>query len=257
MTVIETYVPGTFCWADLGSPNAAAAKQFYTSLFGWTIEDRPMGPDATYTMLNLAGKAVAALYQQEPQPGMPPHWISYISVDSADELSLRTRALGGTVLMDAFDVLDVGRMAMIQDPTGGVVALWEPKRHIGAGVMGEVNALCWNELATNDTAAAGRFFQELLGWRLEPQRLGTVPYTFFKRGDASAGGMMQIGSDWGPVPTHWLVYFAVGDCDVSVARARTLGAQVKVPPSEIAGVGRFAVLEDPHGATFAIIRLAM
>ncbi len=257
MTVIETYVPGTFCWADLGTSDAAAAKRFYTGLFGWSLEDRPMGADANYTMFSLSGNSVAALYQQEPtQPGVPPHWLSYISVDSADAAARRTRELGGSILMDAFDVFDVGRMALIQDPSGAVVALWEPKRHIGAGVVGEPGTLCWNELATTDTAAAGRFFEGLLGWRSEPRQLGGVPYTMFMRDEATAGGMMQIGPDWGPVPPHWLVYFAVTDCDESADRARVLGAKVKVPSSDIPGVGRFAVLEDPQGAVFAIIRLA-
>jgi predicted enzyme related to lactoylglutathione lyase len=257
MTVIETYAPGTFCWADLGTPDAAAAKRFYTGLFGWRFEDRPMGPDATYTMFSLQGKSVAALYQQEPQqPGMPPHWLSYISVDSAADVAHRTRELGGTVLMEAFDVLDVGRMALIQDPSGGVVALWEPRRHIGAGVVGEPNTLCWHELATTDVAGAGQFFGELFGWQREVQQLGAVAYTMFTRDEGSAaGGMMQIGPDWGPVPPHWLIYFAVADCEASAERARELGASVKVPPSDIPGIGRFAVLEDPQGAAFAIIRL--
>jgi predicted enzyme related to lactoylglutathione lyase len=258
MTVIETYVPGTFCWADLGTPDAAAAKRFYTGLFGWTFEDRPMGVDAVYTMFSVGTHPVAALYQQEPQPpGAPPHWLSYICVESAADTALRTRELGGTVLMDAFDVLDVGRMALIQDPSGAVVALWEPKRHIGAGIVGEPNTLCWNELATADTAVAGRFFRDLLGWKSELKQLGAVPYTTFMRDESGpAGGMMAIGPDWGPVPPHWLVYFAVSDCDASAERARVLGAMVKVPPSDVPGIGRFAVLEDPQGAAFAIIRLA-
>jgi predicted enzyme related to lactoylglutathione lyase len=258
MTVIETYVPGTFCWADLGTPDAAAAKRFYTGLFGWTFEDRPMGADAVYTMFSVGAHPVAALYQQEPQsPGAPPHWLSYICVESTTDTARRTRELGGTVLMDAFDVLDVGRMALIQDPSGAVVALWEPKRHIGAGIVGEPNTLCWNELATSDTAVAGRFFRDLLGWKSELQQLGAVPYTTFRRDESGpAGGMMAIGPDWGPVPPHWLVYFAVSDCDASAERARVLGAMVKVPPSDVPSIGRFAVLEDPQGAAFAIIRLA-
>jgi uncharacterized protein len=258
MTVIETSVPGTFCWADLGTPNASAAKRFYTGLFGWSFEDRPMSPDATYTMFSIGGNAVAALYQQEPQqPGLPPQWLSYICVESAADTARRAKALGGTVLMDAFEVLDVGRMALIQDPSGAVVALWEPRRHIGAGIVGEPNTLCWNELATTDTAAAGQFFGDLLGWRSEPRQLGAVPYTMFMRGESGpAGGMVAIGPDWEPVPPHWLVYFAVSDCDESAERGRSLGAKVKVPPSDIPGIGRFAVLEDPQGAAFAIIRLA-
>jgi len=256
MTVVETYVPGTFCWADLGTRDAAAAKHFYTGLFGWSPEDRPIGAGACYTMFSIEGKSVAALYQQEPQPGLPPHWLSYISVESADATVRRTRELGGTVVDDAFDVLDVGRMAVIQDPSGGVVALWEPKRHIGAGVVGEVNTLCWNELATRDPGGAGRFFHGLLGWRAESQQMGQVPYTQFRQGGMWAAGMVEIGPDLGSVPPHWLVYFAVADCDASAAKARALGGTVKVSPNDVEGVGRFAILEDPQGAAFAIIRLA-
>lgn len=256
MTVMETYAPGTFCWADLGTPDAAAAKRFYTGLFGWAFEDRPSGPDTTYTMFTLEGRSIAALYQQDSQPqGAPPHWLSYICVESAENMARRATGLGGTVLVEAFEVLDVGRMAVIQDPSAAVVALWEPKRHLGAGVVGEPGSMCWNELATSDAAAAGRFFSDLLGWTRNQRQIGSTSYTVFERGDASVGGMIQIGPDWGPVPPHWLVYFAVGDCDASADRARELGATVKVPPSDIPGVGRFSMLADPQGAVFAILRL--
>ncbi len=256
MTVMDTYAPGTFCWADLGTPDAAAAKRFYTSLFEWSFEDRPIGTDAAYTMFSVNGKAVAALYQAPSNPGIPPHWLSYISVESADETVTLALNLGGTIIDEAFDVFDVGRMAVIQDPTGGVVALWEPKRHIGAGIVGEANTLCWNELATTDTAAAAGFYQSLLGWRAQTEQMGSIPYTLFRRGDSSAAGMMQIGAGSGPMPPHWLVYFAVDDCDACARRARSLGAAVRAEPFDIEGVGRVAALEDPQGAGFAVIRLA-
>jgi predicted enzyme related to lactoylglutathione lyase len=259
MTVTYTHAPGTFCWADLGTPDAAAAKRFYTGLFGWHYDDRPAGPDATYTMFDLGGKAVAALYQQDPHQlaqGVPPHWLSYLSVESADDTAQRTRGLGGTVIMDPFDVLDVGRMALIQDPTGAVVALWEPRRHVGAGVVGEPSALCWNELATTSVAQAGAFYSGLLGWAAEPQRMGTFTYTYFRKGERSCGGMMQIRPEWGPVPPHWLVYFAVDDCDERASRAQQLGGRLRAPPSDVPEVGRFAVVQDPHGAVFAIIKVS-
>ncbi|HEU5040241.1 MAG TPA: VOC family protein, partial [Gemmatimonadales bacterium] len=155
MAVVDTYAPGRFCWVDLGTSDTAAAKGFYTGLFGWTVEDRPMGNGAFYTMLFSGGRSVAALYQQDPQQqamGIPPNWLSYICVESADRSAELAGKLGGTVLMDAFDVLDVGRMAMIQDPTGAVVALWEPRTHQGAEMVEEPNTLAWNELETGDTA---------------------------------------------------------------------------------------------------------
>ena len=255
MPLIDTYAPGTFCWADLGTPDAAAATRFYTALFGWTAEDRPMGPDAAYTMLTIDGRSVAALYQQEPAAaGTPPEWLSYISVGSVAESAERAKALGGAVLMEPFDVLDVGRMAMVQDPTGAVVALWEPRRHAGAGLIAEPNAICWNELATTDTGRASDFYTSLLDWSAEAQPTGTAAYTLFTDGGAPRGGMMTIAAEWGPVPPSWLVYFAVSDCEGQTALAQSLGGAVRLPPTDAKGVGRFAVLVDPQGAVFAVIQ---
>jgi uncharacterized protein len=255
MPVMETYAPGTFCWADLGSPDAAAAKRFYTALFGLTAEDRPMGPDAFYTMLTADGRSVAALYQQEPAPaGSPAQWLSYISVGSVNQSAQRAKELGGVVLMDPFDVLDVGRMAMVQDPTGAVVALWEPRRHAGAALTGEPNAICWNELATTDTERAGAFYASLFGWSTETQDTGSGTYTMFTAAGAPRGGMMAIPTDVGSVPPHWKIYFAVNDCDGQTTLAQSLGGTVRFPPTDAAGAGRYSVLADPQGAVFAVIQ---
>jgi predicted enzyme related to lactoylglutathione lyase len=255
MPVIETYAPGTFCWAELGTPDPAAAKRFYTSLFGWTAEDRPIGPDEFYTMLHRKGRSVGALYRQDPaQQGAPSHWLSYISVASANDATRHAKELGGTALMDPFDVLDVGRMALVQDPTGAVVALWEPRRHAGAEIVGEPGSMCWNELATTDPARAGAFYTSLLGWTAESHPMGTTSYTMFTDQGAPRGGMMTLLPAWGAVP-HWLVYFAVSDIEGQTALAQSLGGSVRVPPAETPGVGRFSVLADPQGAAFAAIEL--
>jgi uncharacterized protein len=254
MPLIDSYAPGTFCWADLGTPDAAAATRFYTALFGWTAEDRPMGPDASYTMLHADGRSVAALYQQEASHHGPPHWLSYISVASASDAAARARALGGTLLMEPFDVLDVGRMAMVQDPAGAVVALWEPRRHAGAGVAGEPSSICWNELATTDTTRAGGFYTALLGWSADTRPMGDTEYTRFSAEGVPRGGMTAT-LPGGPVPPHWLVYFAVNDCKGTTVLAQSLGGTVRVPPTDAPGVGRFSVLADPPGAVFAVIEL--
>jgi predicted enzyme related to lactoylglutathione lyase len=258
MTIVTTHAPGTFCWADLGTTDAAAAKRFYTGLFGWKYEDMPMGEGADYTMFERGGNWVAALYPQDTQQqsqGIPPHWLSYVAVDSADQAAERTRSLGGTVLMDPFDVFEVGRMAVIEDPTGAVVALWEARTHPGAGIVGEPNSLCWNELNTADPDRAAAFYTGLLGWQTEQQPMGDFVYTYFKQGERRNGGMMRITPDMGPIPPHWAVYFAVDDCDAKTALASQLGGKVLVPPSDVPDVGRFAILQDPQGAAFAIIRL--
>jgi predicted enzyme related to lactoylglutathione lyase len=259
MSVTATHAPGTFSWADLGTPDPASAKRFYTRLFGWTFDDRPIGGGEYYTMLQKDGKAVAALYAQqadERSAGIPPHWLSYITVESADRTTSRAAELGGTVLAPPFDVMEHGRMAVIQDPTGGVVALWEPRNHPGAGLLGEPGALCWNELCTREPARAGAFYADLLGWARETMPMPGFEYTVFKRGEQPAGGMMAIQPEWGAMPPHWEVYFAVSDCDGTAADAARLGGSVMKEPADIPGVGRFAVLRDPQGATFSVLQPA-
>ncbi len=255
MPVMDMYAPGAFCWADLGTPDAAAATRFYTTLFGWTADDRPIGPDGFYTMLSVGGRAVAALYQLEPAAAGPrPQWLSYISVANASAAAERARALGGAILMEPFDVLDVGRMTMVQDPTGAVVALWEPRRHAGAGLVGEPNSMYWNELATDDPERAGVFYCGLLDWSAESGQVAREGYTRFTNAGTPRGGMTAIAPAWGPVPPSWLLYFAVSDCEGHVALAQSLGGAVRLPPTEAGGAGRFAMLVDPQGAVFAVIQ---
>ena len=259
MSTTATHAPGTFSWADLGTPDPAAAKRFYTGLFGWSFEDRPISNGEYYTIFDVGGKSVAALYNQmadQRAAGIPPHWLSYVSVESADQAATRAGELGGTVLAPAFDVMEAGRMAVIQDPTGGVLAVWEPRKSPGAGLLGEAGALCWNELCTRDPGRAATFYGALFGWAPEAMAMPGFEYTVFKRGDQPAGGAMPIQAEWGDMPPHWSVYFAVEDCDACAATATRLGGSVLTPPTDIPGVGRFAVLRDPQGANFSVLQPA-
>jgi len=254
MATITQHAPGTFCWPELATTDQARAKEFYARLFGWSFDDSPSGEGQVYTMLKLGERPVGALFQMgKEQQDKPPHWASYVAVTSADETAATAKQLGGKLMMEPFDVMDVGRMAVIQDPQGAVVAVWQAKKHTGAGVLDEPGALCWTELMTSDTASAARFYTGLFGWTSEAKPMGPTTYTVFKRGEKSAGGMMGISPEMGPVPPHWLAYFAVGDCDESVAEAIMLGGQVMVPPTDVPGVGRYAILTDPQGAAFAVI----
>jgi uncharacterized protein len=252
------YKPGTFCWVELGTSDSAAAKNFYTQLFGWDHEDKPMGPEGAYTLLKLNGKDVGGLYELMPEmkaQEIPPHWLSYVSVENADEVAEKAKAEGATLLNGPFDVFTLGRMAVVQDPTGAVFALWQAKEHTGAGIYNAPNSFTWNELGTNDTQKAGQFYSNLFGWTRENFPDSPIEYTMFKNGDRGNGGMYGITPDMGPIPPHWLVYFAVDDCDAKVQRATELGANVMKPADDIPGVGRFAILTDPQGAAFAVIKL--
>jgi predicted enzyme related to lactoylglutathione lyase len=255
MAEIKKHEPGTFCWVELATNDGPAAKKFYTSLFDWGVNDVPSDA-GTYSMVQKKGKDAGALYEQGPQEkAIPPHWNSYVRVDSADDTAAKAKKLGGTVLLGPFDVMEHGRMAVIQDPAGAVFSLWEPKDHIGAEVVGEPSSFCWNELYTSDAKKAGDFYASLFGWSREPMQTPTGEYTIFKKGDAQAAGMMQISKEMEAMPPHWMVYFAVDDSDRTVQKAKGMGAQVMVPPTDIPNIGRFAILNDPQGADFAVIRL--
>jgi uncharacterized protein len=252
------YKPGTFCWVELGTTNGEAAKTFYTKLFGWDFTDSPIGPGKVYTMLKLNGKDVGALYEMPTEmtaQGIPPHWLSYAATTSADETASKAKSLGATLMKEPFDVFDVGRMAVIQDPTGAVFAIWQAGTHKGAGVVNVPGAFCWNELATTDTARDGDFYTGLFGWGKDTQNFGPMEYTMFSNGDRAAGGMFKLTPEMAGIPPHWLVYFAVDDCDAKVRKATELGASTMKPADDIPGIGRFAILRDPQGAAFAVIKL--
>lgn len=255
-----SFAPGTFCWVELGTSDSAGAKEFYTKLFGWDYIDNPVGPDMVYTMLKLDGKDVGALYQLLPDmkaQGIPPHWLSYVSVASADETAAKAKELGGTLMKGPFDVSTVGRMAVVQDPTGAVFALWQAGTHHGASTGNAPGSVCWNELGTTDATKASAFYTGMFGWTVDTKTFEPLAYTIFQNGERGAGGMYQLTPEMGNVPPHWLVYFAVDDCDAKVELASSLGATVMKPADDIPGTGRFAILIDPQGAAFAIIKLEM
>lgn len=252
------YKPGTFCWADLVTTDTASAKRFYTSLFGWEATDVPAGP-SVYTMFRQDEKDVCALYElsaEMAKQGVPAHWQSYASVANVDESAAKATELGGNVIAPPMDVMEAGRMAVVQDPTGAHFALWQANKNIGAGIVNEPFALCWNELLTRDTEAAVKFYAGLFGWTTNQSTspMGAV-YTGFKNGNDLAGGMLEIRPEWGPVPPNWVVYFSVDNCDAIIEKATGLGAKAVMPAMDIPEVGRICQLHDPLGAYFAIIQL--
>jgi predicted enzyme related to lactoylglutathione lyase len=209
-----------------------------------------------YTMLRLGGRSVGGLYRLNASlPGAPPNWMSYVSVRSAAGTAERARELGGAVIQDAFDVMELGRMAVLQDPVGALFCVWEPLGTQGAEVRDEPGAFCWNELSAGNTAKAGPFYEGLFGWTRQEIAL-PHPYTRFLLGGREVAGMYPLPPEQAEaMPASWMVYFAVTDCDGSARTAERLGGSVHVGPQDIPGVGRFAMLRDPQGAWFSIIRL--
>jgi predicted enzyme related to lactoylglutathione lyase len=255
MPHIDKYPAGAFVWVELGTTDQAAAKNFYGSLFGWTANDMPMGPDDQYTIFQLDGRDTAAAYTLRPDMsgGAPPNWMPYISVSSADDGAARAAQMGGKVVGGPMDVFDAGRMAVVQDPTGATFALWQPKGNQGIGIAGVDGTLCWADLMTTDVALARQFYAVLFGWDISPGQNDPAGYLHIKNGETFIGGMPPVGPQTG-VPPHWLLYFLASDCDGMVAKAKSLGANIYYGPTTMEGVGRWAVVADPQGAAFAIFQ---
>jgi hypothetical protein len=246
------YPPGAFCWTDLTTTDQEAAKAFYGGLFGWEAEDMPVDDGVFYSMQRLRGKDVAAISpqpQQQRDAGVPPTWNSYVSVDSADASVERAKELGATVHAPAFDVLEAGRMGVIQDPQGAFFLVWEPRQHFGAALVNEPGALVWNELNTTDPAGVTPFYSGLFGWEIEQAQGSAEPYLSIKNGDANNGGISKLAQPG--VPPHWLVYFAAEDIDEAIAKVQQLGGSKMVGPIDI-HIAKIAVVSDPQGAFFAL-----
>ena len=254
MPRVESYAPGTPSWVDLASHDVAASVAFYGDLFGWASPE--LAPEAGgYRMFEVDGVPVAGV-RPIMMEGQPPAWTTYVSVDDADAAVAAMSAAGGTVFVPPMDVLDVGRMAVFADPTGAACAVWQPRAHIGAGLVNEAGALVWTELSTRDTAAAADFYTSVFGWTASAMDMGGTEYTEWQLGGAGIAGMMAMPDEVpAEVPSYWLAYFGTEDCDAAVARASSSGATVLVAPTDIPP-GRFAILVDPAGATFAVITMA-
>ena len=255
MADIDHAVPGSFCWMELSTTDQNAAKAFYTSLFGWKANDAPIGPQQFYTMFQLDGREVAAGYtmmKDERAMGIPSHWNLYIAVENADASAARAAELGGKVLAPPFDVMESGRMAVIQDPTGAIFHIWQPNRHPGIRVSNVPGSFCWADLNTGDAAAASAFYSGLFGWKIAPGENDPSGYLHISNGETMIGGVPSAEQRDPNAPPHWLLYFQSADCDATTASAAELGGRAFMGPMSLEGVGRFSVVADPQGAVFSL-----
>lgn len=248
------YPEGLFTWVDLTTGDTEAARRFYSGLFGWEARDipTPMGPP--YTMFSIEAGVVAGMGPTPPGSSMPATWSSYINVADLDRVASRVAGAGGRVVMPAMQVMDQGRMAMIADPSGAVVGLWQPEAHSGADVFNVPGSLTWNELQSRDLQVAMQFYTALLDWVWQPGPndywMGSIPLE-------SAAERMNCGAMAMPegvpaeVPSYWAVYFATEDCDRTMARAVELGGSIFLPAMEM-GPGRFGGICDPTGGMFMV-----
>ena len=246
MTEQKSYPPGDFCWTELTTADWKKASDFYTSLLGVTANPMAFDPSQPpYVMLQKNGKNVCALFENKT---VKPAWLSYVNVVSADETAKKAKSLGAKLLQEPFDVMDVGRMATVQDKQGAKFAIWQAKRHKGADVINEPGTMCWNELSTNDIESARKFYSGLFGWKLKISK----DYTEAHARDVATAGMHDMAKE---MPPFWMPYFAVTDTDATVKKAKSMGVKNAFDPRDIPDVGRFSIMEDPQGATVAVIAL--
>jgi predicted enzyme related to lactoylglutathione lyase len=258
MANIDKHPAGSFCWVELATTDQKAAKTFYTSLFGWAVEDNPMGPDDFYSMFKLSGRDTGAAYsmrKEQRAQGVPPHWMVYIAVENADKSVAKAAQAGGTVLSPAFDVMDAGRMGVIQDPTGAIFSLWEPKRSQGITISGD-NSFCWADLSTPNSERAGKFYAELFGWQLMKDEKDPSGYIHIKNGEHFIGGIPPAEHRNPNSPPHWLIYFQVADVQAATAKAGQLGGKVLMPVRQMENVGTWSIVSDPQGAVFSLFKSA-
>ncbi|MFI5764628.1 MULTISPECIES: VOC family protein [unclassified Streptomyces] len=253
------YKPGTPCWIDLMVPDQQAAIDFYADLFGWQGE---IGPPETggYSVCTLKGKPVAGIMKamnpdgSVPDPMPPTVWTTYLATDAIDATLKSVTDAGGTAVMPPMDVMDLGRMAVIADPTGAVVGLWQAGTFDGAGIVNEHGALIWNELSTSDIAAASAFYSAVLPVTTTPSEMPEAAgYTEFQVDGRAVAGMMDLTNLPPGTPPNWIPYFSADDVDEIQAAATRAGGNVIAPAFDMAA-GRMAVLTDPQGAVFAVIK---
>jgi predicted enzyme related to lactoylglutathione lyase len=258
MTTMTRYPHGVPSWLDLATPDPAASKAFYAELFGWDYTDDPTDrPGVVYTMARKDGRTVAGmmlLSEEMAAAGMPPVWSTYVTVTDLEAIAARVEPAGGRLLQPPMEVMDSGRMAVLSDPAGAVISMWEAKNHIGAEVVNEHGALTWNELITPDPAAVTGFYGEVFGWTSETAPMPSGDYTVFHveggdpQGIAGAMALPEPG-----MPAFWGVYFHVDDATATAARAAELGATTLMEATAMEGVGTMAALTDPQGAAFSIM----
>ena len=243
---------GTFVWYEHMTRDVRGAISFYSDLFGWKTQ--PFGDH--YTMwVGSQGPlgGVMEVDDEAAKAGAHPAWMAHVQVADLDATVAKVRKLGGKVHKEPTDIPTVGRFAVIADPQGAVVLVFQPQTVMAPHDVAKDGEFCWNELMTSDSEAGWRFYSELFGWKvLEQMDMGPMGvYRVFGLGDRRLGGMMTIPKG-NPMPPMWIYYASTSDLDASLGRAKGKGGKVINGPMDVPGGGRIAQLTDPQGVVFAL-----
>jgi predicted enzyme related to lactoylglutathione lyase len=238
------YPAGTPCWVNLATTDIEDAKAFYGAVFGWTVRDTPA---IDYAFFEVGGAAVAGL--QAVQPGAPPAWATYVAVDDVDAAVARAGELGAGIVEAGLDIPEHGRMAVLTDPGGAYVLLWQAREFPGAALVNGVGAWSWSDLQTTDPDGAIPFYRELFGWEIAPIEASGGVYWSIATGGRGIGGVMR--SLQAPQP-FWTTYIGVADVDATLATVVAEGGRKLAGPFPVP-TGRFAMATDRQGALICVL----
>ena len=255
---MERIAPGEFCWVELATSDRAAALAFYAGLFGWSTVEQQMGPAGrrfTYSILSLGDRYVGSMYEllaEQRERGVAPHWLPFVAVESVDRIVRRAEELGAACLVDPVELLQAGRVAILEDPTGASFAVWEARHLLGFQVRDEPGSPCSFELATADGKGAVEFYGALFGWANKGPAKSARETVVLAKGDLPVAGVTALpaGRDLAPC---WTTHFAVTDRDASCRKIESAGGKVASAPAQAPGDPRSAAVADPHGASFSIV----
>lgn len=269
MSERERYPAGVPCWVETLQPDPRAAREFYGGLFDWEFAGpgpMPGGLPGEYFVARANDREIAGIGSL-PDLGGPaaPAWSTYVRVDGVDEAVERAKEAGGGLIVGPLDALPAGRLAVLSDPAGAVISVWEARAREGAQLVNEPGAWTMSSLHTSDPDGARTFYGALFGWQAEPLGpveagltlwrlpgyLGGEAWQPMPRDVVAAMASTSADGSTAAVPTHWSVSFLVDDADATVERAAGLGGTLVVPPQDTPGF-RSAALADPQGAVFSI-----
>jgi predicted enzyme related to lactoylglutathione lyase len=256
MAEAKTAVAHKPIWLDLSSSDAAASRDFYSNLFGWKVEVNPDPQYGGYALAKIGGKDVAGI-GPKMSPDAPTAWLVYIASSDAADTVKKAKAAGGNVLGEPMQVGPQGTMAIIQDPSGAVIGVWQAAQMAGSPVIGQANTFGWAELNSRGFDKAEPFYKKVFGWGDKKSAMGEGQgeYTeFLVNGESIAGGMEMNPMVPAQVPSYWLAYFTVADVDKAHEKATAAGAKSMLEPQEFPG-GRFSILTDPQGAAFGLLKM--
>ncbi len=249
----DNALAGAPCWIDLTTSDPERSREFYARLFGWTPGE-PNEEFGGYFEFFRDGAPVAGGMQNRPEFGAPDQWAVYLSVADARKTMEAALAKGARQEVEPMEVGDLGTMAVITDPGGATIGMWQAGTFDGFAVTGAAGAPSWFELLTGDYATAVEFYRDVFGW--DAHVASDTPefrYTTLGKDHAARAGIMDATAILGPdEPGGWSVYFGVDDADAALARVRELGGTV-VRPAEDTPHGRLATAVDPTGVRFKIV----